>query len=73
MPFKKFAGADTILGPEMKSTGEVMALGLTPSEAFYKAQEGSGHGLPKAGKIFISVNDNSKGFSCRRSEGSLRP
>ena len=59
-PFKKFSGTDTILGPEMKSTGEVMALGKTPSEAFCKAQEAAGLPLPLEGNIFISINDNSK-------------
>lgn len=60
LPFKKFGNADTILGPEMKSTGEVMGIGETPAEAFYKAQDASGHTLPKKGKIFVSVNDESK-------------
>ena len=59
-PFKKFAGADTILGPEMKSTGEVMALGKTPAEAFCKAQEAAGLPLPFGGNVFISVSDDSK-------------
>jgi len=60
LPFKKFAGADTILGPEMKSTGEVMGIGRTVSEAFYKAQFAAGQKLPEQGTIFISVNDASK-------------
>ncbi len=60
LPFKKFAGADTILGPEMKSTGEVMGIGKTPAEAFYKAQLATGGELPAKGTIFISVNDASK-------------
>ena len=60
LPFKKFSGTDTILGPEMKSTGEVMGLGKTPSEAFCKAQEAIGLPLPKQGNIFISINDHSK-------------
>ncbi len=62
LPFKKFSGVDTILGPEMKSTGEVMGIGKTPSEAFYKAQEAAGFPLPSKGTIFISVNDISKPF-----------
>lgn len=60
LPFKKFVGVDTILGPEMKSTGEVMGIGKTPAEAFNKAQEAAGQKLPKKGKIFISVADHSK-------------
>jgi carbamoyl-phosphate synthase large subunit len=61
-PFIKFPGADTILGPEMKSTGEVMGVGLTFAEAFVKSQLGSGDDLPAPGegKIFISVRDADK-------------
>jgi carbamoyl-phosphate synthase large subunit len=54
-PFIKFPGVDTILGPEMKSTGEVMGIGSTFAEAFFKSQLGSGDVLPKGGKAFISV------------------
>ncbi|HEY8118323.1 MAG TPA: carbamoyl-phosphate synthase large subunit [Methylophilaceae bacterium] len=54
-PFIKFPGVDTILGPEMKSTGEVMGVGKTFAEAFVKSQLGSGDKLPKGGKAFISV------------------
>ena len=54
-PFIKFPGVDTILGPEMKSTGEVMGLGKTFAEAFIKSQLGSSTKLPKEGKAFISV------------------
>ena len=54
-PFIKFPGVDTILGPEMKSTGEVMGVGTTFAEAFVKSQLGSGDVLPKGGKAFISV------------------
>jgi carbamoyl-phosphate synthase large subunit len=54
-PFIKFPGVDTILGPEMKSTGEVMGVGRTFAEAFVKAQLGSGDKLPKGGKAFVSV------------------
>ncbi len=60
LPFKKFSGADTILGPEMKSTGEVMGIGRTVSEAFYKAQIAAGQRLPSKGTIFVSVNNVSK-------------
>ncbi len=59
-PFNKFQGIDTILGPEMKSTGEVMGSGETFGEAFLKAQEAAGMRLPTAGKFFISVNDRDK-------------
>ena len=60
LPFKKFSGADTILGPEMKSTGEVMGIGRTVPEAFYKAQSAAGQKLPEKGTIFVSVNDAAK-------------
>ncbi|MFO1470226.1 MAG: carbamoyl-phosphate synthase large subunit [Turneriella sp.] len=60
LPFKKFSGADTILGPEMKSTGEVMGIGRTVPEAFYKAQFAAGQKLPEKGTIFVSVNDAAK-------------
>jgi len=59
-PFIKFPGADTILGPEMKSTGEVMGVGLTFAEAFVKSQLASGDDLPATGKVFISVRDEDK-------------
>ncbi|MGH8661079.1 MAG: carbamoyl-phosphate synthase large subunit [Burkholderiales bacterium] len=59
-PFIKFPGADTILGPEMKSTGEVMGVGLTFAEAFVKAQLASGDDLPTTGKVFVSVRDEDK-------------
>lgn len=54
-PFIKFPGVDTILGPEMKSTGEVMGIGATFAEAFVKSQLGAGTKLPSGGKAFISV------------------
>ena len=60
-PFKKFAGVDPILGPEMHSTGEVMGVGETFGEAYGKAMEGAGLKLPLAGKAFVSVNDGDKG------------
>ena len=59
-PFNKFPGADTILGPEMKSTGEVMGVGETFGEAFVKSQMAAGERLPAAGKVFISVRDSDK-------------
>jgi carbamoyl-phosphate synthase large subunit len=67
-PFVKFPGVDTILGPEMKSTGEVMGVGKTFGEAFVKSQIGAGTKLPRpftatgapAGKVFISVKNSDK-------------
>ncbi|HEX2827904.1 MAG TPA: carbamoyl-phosphate synthase large subunit [Burkholderiales bacterium] len=59
-PFIKFPGADTILGPEMKSTGEVMGVGKTFAEAFLKSQMAAGERLPAAGKVFLSVRDSDK-------------
>ena len=59
-PFVKFPGVDTILGPEMKSTGEVMGVGKTFGEAFVKSQLGAGTKLPRAGKVFISVKNGDK-------------
>jgi carbamoyl-phosphate synthase large subunit len=59
-PFIKFPGVDTILGPEMKSTGEVMGVGRTFGEAFVKAQLGAGVRLPRSGKAFISVRNADK-------------
>ncbi len=56
-PFIKFPGVDTILGPEMKSTGEVMGVGNTFAEAFVKSQLGASAKLPKGGKAFISVRN----------------
>ncbi len=59
-PFVKFPGVDTILGPEMKSTGEVMGVGETFGEAFIKSQVAAGVKLPKGGRAFISVRDGDK-------------
>jgi carbamoyl-phosphate synthase large subunit len=59
-PFVKFPGVDTILGPEMKSTGEVMGVGKTFGEAFVKSQLGAGTRLPRAGRAFISVKHSDK-------------
>ena len=60
LPFIKFPGADSLLGPEMKSTGEVMGVGTEFGTAFLKAQMGAGSMLPAEGQIFISVNDRDK-------------
>jgi carbamoyl-phosphate synthase large subunit len=59
-PFVKFPGVDTILGPEMKSTGEVMGVGKTFGEAFVKSQMGAGVKLPTSGTVFISVKGSDK-------------
>jgi len=59
-PFMKFRGVDTILGPEMKSTGEVMGVGETFAEAFVKSQLAAGVRLPKKGKVFVSVKNADK-------------
>ena len=60
LPFMKFPGADSLLGPEMKSTGEVMGIGPDFGTAFLKAQMGAGSVLPASGRIFISVADCDK-------------
>ena len=59
-PFSKFRGVDTILGPEMRSTGEVMGIAKSFGQAFAKAQLAAGQRLPRSGTIFISVNDHDK-------------
>jgi len=59
-PFKKFPGVDTILGPEMKSTGEVMGIGETFPEAFLKSQSAAGINLPMEGTAFLSVRESDK-------------
>ncbi|MBI1423040.1 MAG: carbamoyl-phosphate synthase large subunit [Gammaproteobacteria bacterium] len=59
-PFIKFPGVDPILGPEMKSTGEVMGVGVNFGEAFAKGQLGAGERLPQNGKVFISVREVDK-------------
>jgi carbamoyl-phosphate synthase large subunit len=59
-PFNKFRGVDTILGPEMRSTGEVMGISTSFGQAFAKAQLAAGQKLPSSGTVFISVNDRDK-------------
>jgi carbamoyl-phosphate synthase large subunit len=59
-PFNKFRGVDTILGPEMRSTGEVMGIASTFGLAFAKAQLAAGQRLPLEGTVFLSVNDHDK-------------
>lgn len=60
LPFNKFPGVDTLLSPEMRSTGEVMGIASHFGEAFYKAQLGAGDRLPLSGSIFLSINQRSK-------------
>jgi carbamoyl-phosphate synthase large subunit len=59
-PFAKFPGVDPLLGPEMRSTGEVMGVGATFGEALFKSQLGAGAGLPPSGTVFLSVKDSDK-------------
>jgi carbamoyl-phosphate synthase large subunit len=59
-PWGKFQGVDPVLGPEMRSTGEVMGVARTFGEAFAKAQTAAGMHLPKSGNVFFSVNDHDK-------------
>jgi carbamoyl-phosphate synthase large subunit len=85
LPFRKFPGADTILGPEMKSTGEVMGLDKYFGLAFAKSQEAAGNILPRSGAVFISVKNSMRrniifmvktiaalGFKIYASEGTWR-
>ncbi|MCA8868874.1 MAG: carbamoyl-phosphate synthase large subunit [Rhodobacteraceae bacterium] len=60
LPFARFPGVDTLLGPEMRSTGEVMGWDRTYERAFLKAQMGAGHIIPEGGKVFISIKDMDK-------------
>jgi carbamoyl-phosphate synthase large subunit len=63
-PFSKFPGVDTILGPEMRSTGEVMGIAMTFPAAFGKSLSASGMALPDRGRAFISVKDEDKPEAC---------
>jgi carbamoyl-phosphate synthase large subunit len=85
LPFSKFPGADIILGPEMKSTGEVMGLDKDFGLAFAKSQEAAGNNLPRSGAVFISVRNSMRrniifmvkdiaamGFKIYASEGTWR-
>jgi carbamoyl-phosphate synthase large subunit len=85
LPFAKFPGADIILGPEMKSTGEVMGLDKDFGLAFAKSQEAAGNNLPRDGAVFISVRNSMRrniifmakiiaamGFRIYASEGTWR-
>jgi carbamoyl-phosphate synthase large subunit len=65
LPWKKFTGIDTLLGPEMRSTGEVMGHAARFGHAFAKSQLGAGAGLPDAGGVLITVNDFDKGAALK--------
>jgi carbamoyl-phosphate synthase large subunit len=60
LPFNKFPGVDTLLSPEMKSTGEVMGISYNFGESYYKAELAAGDSLPMSGTVFFSLNDNHK-------------
>ena len=60
LPFNKFPGTDTLLGPEMRSTGEVMGIDTSFGQAYAKAELAAGQQLPLTGTVFISVNDRDK-------------
>lgn len=62
-PFVKFPGVDTLLGPEMKSTGEVMGVGKTFGEAYNKAQQGTGANIPHTGTVLFSVRNSDKSIA----------
>src|SRR5262249_46412679 len=70
-PFVKFPGVDTILGPEMRSTGEVMGVGRTFGEAFVKSQLAAGVSLPRGGRVLISVKDSDKARAVRLAQRLL--
>ncbi len=70
-PFAKFAGVDTILGPEMRSTGEVMGIAATFATAFGKSQIGAGTRLPTSGTAFLSVQDSDKAGTVQVAKGLI--
>jgi len=70
-PFVKFPGVDTILGPEMKSTGEVMGVGRSFGEAFVKSQLAAGVQLPESGVAFLSVRDQDKARAVHVARGLI--
>jgi carbamoyl-phosphate synthase large subunit len=69
LPFIKFPGVDSLLGPEMKSTGEVMGVGRTFGDAFAKALSAAGDSLPPTGRAFVSVRDRDKAQAVEVSRG----
>ncbi|MDE0530805.1 MAG: carbamoyl-phosphate synthase large subunit [Albidovulum sp.] len=71
LPFSRFPGVDTILGPEMRSTGEVMGIDRSFESAFYKAQIGAGTVLPANGRVFISVRDSDKTEAMAKAAANL--
>ncbi|MEN8895447.1 MAG: carbamoyl-phosphate synthase large subunit [Yoonia sp.] len=71
LPFNRFPGVDTILGPEMRSTGEVMGWARSFPRAFYKAQLGAGTFLPTEGKVFLSIRDADKTPAMKQAAQSL--
>ncbi|TNC50108.1 carbamoyl-phosphate synthase large subunit [Rubellimicrobium rubrum] len=71
LPFARFPGVDTILGPEMRSTGEVMGWDRSFARAFLKAQMGAGVQLPRDGRVFVSVKDADKGPAMREASDVL--
>jgi carbamoyl-phosphate synthase large subunit len=70
-PFAKFAGVDTLLGPEMRSTGEVMGIDATFAAAFGKSQIGAGTRLPTSGCVFLSLQDSDKAGAVAVAKGLL--
>jgi carbamoyl-phosphate synthase large subunit len=68
-PFAKFAGVDTLLGPEMRSTGEVMGIDRSFAAAFGKSQIGAGAKLPASGRVFLSVQDSDKASAAAVAKG----
>lgn len=60
LPFSRFPEVDTTLGPEMRSTGEVMGIDATFGRAFIKSQLAAGTNLPDSGRVFVSLNDRDK-------------
>ena len=71
LPFARFPGVDTLLGPEMRSTGEVMGIGTSFEEAYYKAQIGAGTILPANGKVFVSFREADKSPALARTASQL--
>jgi hypothetical protein len=72
LPFDRFPDVDTLLGPEMKSTGEVMGIGTDFGLAYAKAQLGAGQQLPLSGTVFISVGDDDKAAMLARGQAICR-
>jgi carbamoyl-phosphate synthase large subunit len=70
-PFAKFAGVDTLLGPEMRSTGEVMGIDTSFAAAFGKSQIGAGTRLPKEGRVFLSVQNSDKAGAVAVAKGLI--